>query len=271
MPTARIRFSVQPRCAALARASAAPAAAPRPTAAGVFGITRANARASGKRVESSAKVLPATMETTSVSAPARLCSDGAATGSACGFTASTSTSAAFLASGLSAKPRVERSASKSGEGCGSTTVTPAASSPASSQPRSMALPILPAPASASVRGQSVVACAIPLRPTGFCAAAKALARASRLWTKAPRALAPPRIAADLSPMKFSPEFLDEIKARLPASQVIGQRVKLKKQGREWRGLSPFNAEKTPSFYVNDQKQLLPRLLLGQAAVTSSPS
>jgi DNA primase len=55
-------------------------------------------------------------------------------------------------------------------------------------------------------------------------------------------------------MKFPPEFLDEIKARLPASQVIGQRVRLKKQGREWRGLSPFNAEKTPSFYVNDQKQ-----------------
>jgi DNA primase len=28
---------------------------------------------------------------------------------------------------------------------------------------------------------------------------------------------------------------------------------MKKAGREWRGLSPFNAEKTPSFYVNDQK------------------
>ena len=55
-------------------------------------------------------------------------------------------------------------------------------------------------------------------------------------------------------MRFPPEFLDEIKARLPASQVIGQRVRLKKEGREWRGLSPFNAEKTPSFYVNDHKQ-----------------
>lgn len=55
-------------------------------------------------------------------------------------------------------------------------------------------------------------------------------------------------------MKFSPEFLNEIRARLPVSQVVGQRVKLRKEGREWRGLSPFGAEKTPSFFVNDQKQ-----------------
>ena len=55
-------------------------------------------------------------------------------------------------------------------------------------------------------------------------------------------------------MKFSNEFLDEIRARVPLSQVVGARVQLKKEGREWRGLSPFNKERTPSFFVNDQKQ-----------------
>jgi len=54
-------------------------------------------------------------------------------------------------------------------------------------------------------------------------------------------------------MRFPPSFLDEIRQRLPVSEVVGKRVQLKKQGREWRGLSPFNPEKTPSFYVNDQK------------------
>src|ERR1700761_1526293 len=54
-------------------------------------------------------------------------------------------------------------------------------------------------------------------------------------------------------MKFPPEFLDEIRARLPVSEVAGTKVKLRKEGREWRGLSPFTAEKTPSFFVNDQK------------------
>ena len=54
-------------------------------------------------------------------------------------------------------------------------------------------------------------------------------------------------------MQFPPSFLDEIRARLPVSEVVGKRVKLKKQGREWAGLSPFTAEKTPSFFVNDQK------------------
>src|SRR4249919_2115885 len=54
-------------------------------------------------------------------------------------------------------------------------------------------------------------------------------------------------------MRFPPNFLDELRARLPVSEVVGRRVRLKRAGREWKGLSPFNKEKTPSFFVNDQK------------------
>ena len=54
-------------------------------------------------------------------------------------------------------------------------------------------------------------------------------------------------------MRFDDHFLDEIRARLPVSQVVGRRVALKKKGREYAGLSPFKMEKTPSFFVNDMK------------------
>jgi len=54
-------------------------------------------------------------------------------------------------------------------------------------------------------------------------------------------------------MRFPPSFLDELRARLPVSEVVGRRVRLKRAGREWKGLSPFNKENTPSFTVNDQK------------------
>jgi DNA primase len=55
-------------------------------------------------------------------------------------------------------------------------------------------------------------------------------------------------------MRFTPQFLDELRARLPVSEVVGRRVKLKRAGKEFKGLSPFQQEKTPSFTVNDQKQ-----------------
>ncbi len=54
-------------------------------------------------------------------------------------------------------------------------------------------------------------------------------------------------------MTFTPQFLDEIRTRLPCSEVVGRRVKLVRKGREFGGLCPFHNEKTPSFWVNDEK------------------
>ncbi len=54
-------------------------------------------------------------------------------------------------------------------------------------------------------------------------------------------------------MRFDDRFMEEIKSRLRLSDVIGRSVKLRRAGREWVGLSPFGKEKTPSFYVNDEK------------------
>jgi DNA primase len=54
-------------------------------------------------------------------------------------------------------------------------------------------------------------------------------------------------------MAFPPEFLDELRARLSLADVIGRRVRLAKKGREWTGLCPFHNEKSPSFFVNEDK------------------
>ena len=54
-------------------------------------------------------------------------------------------------------------------------------------------------------------------------------------------------------MRFDDRFLEEIKSRLRLSDVIGKTVKLKRQGREFVGLSPFTKERSPSFFVNDDK------------------
>jgi len=54
-------------------------------------------------------------------------------------------------------------------------------------------------------------------------------------------------------VRFDERFIEELKARLRPSDVIGRSVKLKRQGREFVGLSPFAKEKSPSFFVNDDK------------------
>jgi len=47
--------------------------------------------------------------------------------------------------------------------------------------------------------------------------------------------------------------MDELRARVPLSDVVGKRTKLTRAGREHKGCCPFHKEKTPSFTVNDQK------------------
>ena len=54
-------------------------------------------------------------------------------------------------------------------------------------------------------------------------------------------------------MTLTPAFLDELRARTSLSALVGKTVKLTKAGREHKGCCPFHNEKTPSFYVNDDK------------------
>ncbi|MCB9978964.1 MAG: DNA primase [Rhodospirillales bacterium] len=55
-------------------------------------------------------------------------------------------------------------------------------------------------------------------------------------------------------MSLSPRFMDALRSRLSLSEIVGRRVKLTRAGREFKGCCPFHNEKTPSFYVNDDKQ-----------------
>src|SRR3954469_18837150 len=54
-------------------------------------------------------------------------------------------------------------------------------------------------------------------------------------------------------MAFPPGFLDELRSRVPLADLVGRRVRLVRRGREHSGLCPFHNEKTPSFYVVEDK------------------
>lgn len=49
--------------------------------------------------------------------------------------------------------------------------------------------------------------------------------------------------------------VDDVKSRLNIIDVIGQRVTLKKAGRNFKGLCPFHNEKTPSFTASSDRQV----------------
>lgn len=51
------------------------------------------------------------------------------------------------------------------------------------------------------------------------------------------------------------DAVEDIKGRLNIEDVIGEYVQLKRSGRNFKGLSPFANEKTPSFMVSPEKQI----------------
>ncbi len=54
-------------------------------------------------------------------------------------------------------------------------------------------------------------------------------------------------------MALSPQWLDELRARITLSTLISRTTKLQKAGHEWKACCPFHNEKSPSFTVSDQK------------------
>ena len=60
------------------------------------------------------------------------------------------------------------------------------------------------------------------------------------------------------------ETIDDIKARADLLEVVGDYVDLKKSGSNYRGLSPFNQERTPSFYVVPSKGFFKDFSSGKA-------
>src|SRR5665647_1573870 len=49
--------------------------------------------------------------------------------------------------------------------------------------------------------------------------------------------------------------IEEVKSRLSIEDVISEYVQLKRAGRNFKGLSPFTSERTPSFVVSPEKQI----------------
>jgi len=55
-------------------------------------------------------------------------------------------------------------------------------------------------------------------------------------------------------MPLPSSFLEELRDRLPLSEIVGKRLRLTRAGREYKACCPFHNEKSPSFYINDDKR-----------------
>jgi len=51
------------------------------------------------------------------------------------------------------------------------------------------------------------------------------------------------------------DMKEEVRSRLNIEDVVGEYVQLKRAGRNFKGLSPFTGERTPSFYVSPDKNI----------------
>ena len=56
-------------------------------------------------------------------------------------------------------------------------------------------------------------------------------------------------------MYYSEDLIEEVRIRSDIIDVISGYVKLQKKGKEYTGLCPFHNEKSPSFWVNSEKQI----------------
>ena len=64
-------------------------------------------------------------------------------------------------------------------------------------------------------------------------------------------------------------IIDEIMNTARIEEVIGEYVQLKKAGSNFKGLSPFTEEKTPSFMVSPAKQIFKCFSTGKGGTVVS--
>ena len=56
-------------------------------------------------------------------------------------------------------------------------------------------------------------------------------------------------------MRIPSELIDQVRSEVNILDVVSQKVQLHKSGKNWFGFCPFHPETTPSFSVNEQKQI----------------